>query len=87
MNLSLAGGLDKRFSQHHESGLCMVFWVNCGFFSGVRCEVRVDLRVSMLRHTSCVYRFPLHLLGLQSKCTEGLSTGALGVEQGTTDSC
>jgi len=66
----------------------MVFWVNCGFFGGVRHEVRVHLGVSTLRHTSCVYGFPLHLLGLQSKCTEGLSTGALGeVEQGTADSC
>lgn len=47
--------------------------------------MRVDVRVLMLRRTSCVYRFPLHLLGLQSKCTEGLSTGALGeVEQETT---
>lgn len=45
---------------------------------GVRCEVRVDLRALTLRRTSCVYKFPVHLLGLQSKCTQGLSTGALG---------
>lgn len=82
----------KRISFHRESGLCVVFWVHCGFFSsGVRLEVSLDLRVSVLRRTSCVYRFPLHLLGLQSKCTEGIKqwgTGALGeVEQGTTDSC
>lgn len=54
-------------------------------FGRVRCKVRADLRVLMLRRTSCVYRFLLHLPGLRSKCTEGLSTGALGnLEQGTT---
>lgn len=36
--------------------------------------MRADLRVLTLRLPSCVYRFPLHLLGLQSESTEELST-------------
>lgn len=63
-------------------GVCMVFPCKLSrAFGGVRCEVRADLRVLMLKLTSCVYRFPLHLLGLQNESTEGLSTGEPRGEQ------
>lgn len=72
-----------------SSGVYMVFRVNSGgLFCRVRREMRADLRVLTLRLTSCVYRFPLHLLGLQSKSTEGLSTGEpRGEQKNPTNSC
>lgn len=65
----------------HEFGVCAVFWLNSEVFGGVRCEVRADPSILVPRLASCVYRFPLHLLGLRSKCTQGLSTGEPRKEQ------
>lgn len=64
-----------------NSGYARYSGLNLGVFGGARCEVRADLSVSMLRLASCVYRFPLHLLGLRSECTQGLSTGEPRKEQ------
>lgn len=62
----------------------MVLFFSCLFFCGVSSKVRVADET----HQLCLWIPATPAVGLQNKCTGGLSNGPLREEeQGTTDSC